>query len=267
MFREAAEIEPSAKAYTYWGMALRDSQRSEEAKAVFAKAIEADPNLANSYNQLGLLYMDQGQWDDAAEQFAKAIKLAPQWSNYHYNLGLAYRGSGKLERAIDSFKKAITIYPSHAWSEAQLGSTLAERECQERGAVAEETARSVDQKLKRAVELKPNDRIVLETAGQTYWLLGWSAQAIDAERRAAAAGDRSQGGLDAEIKRLDRPASEFDSVLSRTPTPWCGAIQCSSTCAGCDKAQPRQRRGAPTQSDRGATLDRCGLSIGCRQLS
>jgi tetratricopeptide (TPR) repeat protein len=209
MFREAAEIEPSAKAYTYWGMALRDSQRSEEAKAVFAKAIEADPNLANSYNQLGLLYMDQGQWDDAAEQFAKAIKLAPQWSNYHYNLGLAYRGSGKLERAIDSFKKAITIYPSHAWSEAQLGSTLAERECQERGAVAEETARSVDQKLKRAVELKPNDRIVLETAGQTYWLLGWSAQAIDAERRAAAAGDRSQGGLDAEIKRLDRPASEF----------------------------------------------------------
>jgi tetratricopeptide (TPR) repeat protein len=209
MFREAAEIEPSAKAYTYWGMALRDSQRSEEAKAIFEKAIEADPKLANSYNQLGLLYLDQGQWHDAAEQFAKAIKLAPQWSNYHYNLGLAYRGSGKLEQAIDSFKKATAIYPSHAWSQAQLGATLAERERQERGAVAEETARSVDQKLKRAVELKPNDRIVLETVGETYWLLGWSAQAIDAERRAAAAGDRSQGGLDAEIKRLDRSVGEF----------------------------------------------------------
>ena len=205
MFEEAAELEPSAKAYTYWGMALRDSDRHAEARAVFAKAIEADPKLANGYNQLGLSYLDEEQWDKAAEQFATAMKLAPQWSNYQYNLGLAQRGAGKLDEAIASFQKTIAIYPSHAWSYAQWGATLAQRERRDSGTVSEETAKRVEEKLKRAVELKPNDKIVLEALREAYETMDWREQAIDAHRRALAIGDGMQGGLNSEIKPIDHP--------------------------------------------------------------
>jgi tetratricopeptide (TPR) repeat protein len=209
MFQRAAELKPSAKAYTYWGMALRDSKHYEDAKQVFAKAIAADPNLANGYNQLGLLYLDQQEWDAAAAQFTRAIKLSPQWSNYHYNLGLAQRGDGKLEPARVSFEKAIAIYPSHAWSCAYLGLTLAERARQDGETVSDDSARSIEQKLKRAVELRPNDRTVLETVARAYEQLQWREQALDAHRRALAAGDTIRGGLDAEIKPVDRRAGEF----------------------------------------------------------
>jgi tetratricopeptide (TPR) repeat protein len=205
MFEEAAELEPSAKAYTYWGMALRDSERHAEARAVFAKAIEADPKLANGYNQLGLSYLDEEQWDKAADQFATAMKLSPQWSNYQYNLGLAQRGAGKLDEAIASFQKTIAIYPSHAWSYAQWGATLAQRERRDSGTVSEETAKRVEEKLKRAVELKPNDKIVLEALREAYETMDRREQAIDAHRRTLAIGDGMQGGLNSEIKPIDRP--------------------------------------------------------------
>jgi tetratricopeptide (TPR) repeat protein len=209
MFQRAAEIERSAKAYTDWGVALRRSDRADEARAIFAKALDVDPNLANGYNEIGLSYLREGKWGEAAEQFVKAISLDSRWSNYHYNLGFAYRRDGKYDDAISSFEKAIAIFPTHASSHAQLGVALAEREGRDRGSVAEETAKSVEQELKRAVELKPNDQFVLKTVAQGYRRLGWSAQAIEADRRAAAAGDRTQGGLEPEIKRLERAAGEF----------------------------------------------------------
>ena len=206
MFEEAATLEPSAKAYTYWGMALRDAGNHPKARAIFAKAIEADPKLGNGYNQLGLSYLDEKQWDKAAEQFATAIKLAPQWSNYQYNLGLAQRGAGKLDEAIASFAKTLAIYPSHAWSYAQWGATLAEREHRDNGMVSEATAKLIEEKLNRAFELKPDDRIVLEALREAYGTMGRTEQAMDAHRRALAVGDRSQGGLNSEIKSIDRPS-------------------------------------------------------------
>ena len=148
----------------------------------------------------------QKQWDKAAEQFATAIKLAPQWSNYQYNLGLAQRGAGKLDEAIASFAKTLAIYPSHAWSYAQWGATLAEREHRDNGTVSEATAKLIEEKLNRAFELKPDDTIVLKALREAYGTMGRTEQAMDAHRRALAVGDRSQGGLNSEIKSIDRPS-------------------------------------------------------------
>jgi hypothetical protein len=58
----------------------------------------------------------------------------------------------------------------------------------------------------RAFELKPNDTIVLKALREAYWTMGRTEQATDAHRRALAVGDRSQGGLDSEIKSVDRPS-------------------------------------------------------------
>ena len=87
--------------------------------------------------------------------------------------------AGKLEEAIASFEKTTAIYPSHAWSYAQWGAALAAHDLRDRGAVGQETAKTVEQKLKRAVGLKPNDKIVLETVSEAYGPMDRHEQAND----------------------------------------------------------------------------------------
>ena len=82
---------------------------------------------------------------------------------------------------------------------------LAQRERRDSGTVSEETAKPVEEKLKRAVELKPNDKIVLEALREAYETMDRREQAIDAHRRTLAIGDGMQGGLNSEIKPIDRP--------------------------------------------------------------
>jgi tetratricopeptide (TPR) repeat protein len=209
MFRRAAEIEPSAKAFTYWGMAVRDAGEPERANAIFVKAIAADPGFANSHNQLGLSYLRQKNWDGAAEQFRKAIELAPRWSNYHHNLGLALHNAGKFDEAISSFEQATRIYPSHAWAYARWGATLAARARRDGVRLSEEAALSIEAKLDRAQELKPDDRQVLDIVRKTYRSLGWSGQAADADRRWLAAAEQAVGGSSGDARLANRAVAEF----------------------------------------------------------
>jgi len=205
MFQKAVNLKPSANAYTYWGMALRDSGQHEEARDRFQKAIETDPTSPNGYNQLGRMCLYQGKLDEAADYFKRAINASPQWSNYHYNLGVALRRAGKPEQAIPAFEKAIALYQSHAWSYAELGATLAELDLQQKGTVAVETARKVDEKLKKAIEIAPGDGIVLRTAGKAYdELLKWPEQALEAYRRAIGSDRAEPSELEADIERLDQ---------------------------------------------------------------
>jgi tetratricopeptide (TPR) repeat protein len=210
MFRKAADLKPSANAYTYWGMALRASWRPEEARERFQQAIETDPNSPNGYNQLGLLNLEERRWDDAAKNFNLAINASPRWSNYHYNLGVALRGAGKPKQAKPAFEKAIALYQSHAWSYAELGATLAELDLQQKGTVAVETARKVDEHLKKAMEIAPGDGIVLRTVGKTYdELLKWPEQAVEAYRRARLSNRAEPSELEADIERLDQALGKF----------------------------------------------------------
>jgi tetratricopeptide (TPR) repeat protein len=141
MFQKAADLKPSANAYAYWGMALRASGRPEEARDRFQRAIETDPSNPNGYNQLGLMYLEQQKWDEAVENFSQAIRLSPQWSNYRYNLGRALRGAGKPAEATDAYTKATEMYESHPKARMELE----ELELQQRGAVVEQTARTVEE--------------------------------------------------------------------------------------------------------------------------
>jgi len=193
-----AELKPSPYAFTYWGMALRDSGRTDEARELFEKAIAADPNAPNGYNQFGLMYLEQRQWDAAIEKFTMAIKVSPRWSNYQYNLGLALRGAGKLDQAIPAFERAIAIYPRHAWSYAQLGATLAQ---QHRQGAAGDIANTIEEKLAKALEIRANDAVVLDTIRDAYELLNLPERAKEFRLRAIAAGENTSAGLRADIEQ------------------------------------------------------------------
>jgi tetratricopeptide (TPR) repeat protein len=206
MFQRAAELKPSPHAFTYWGMALRDSGRADEARELFERAIEADPNTPNGYNQFGLMYLEQRKWDAAVEKFTMAIKVSPRWSNYQYNLGLALRGAGKLDQAVSAFERAIAIYPRHAWSYAQLGAMLAEQHQQ---GVAGGIPSNIEERLTKALEIKPNDAVVLDTIREAYELLNLPERANEFRLRAIAAGENASPGLRADVEQPGRTIEKF----------------------------------------------------------
>jgi len=115
---------------------------------------------------------------------------------------MAQRGAGKFEQAIAAFEKAIALNQKHAWSYAELAATLVDSDRRAGGSVGEQTAHDAEEKLKKAVEIMPRNGIVLKTVGQVYEALNRPQQAIEFYRRAIAADEKTNAGLNADIERL-----------------------------------------------------------------
>src|SRR5439155_101931 len=68
--------------------ALADRQRGE-ALVALQEAVALDPGDARYSDSLGLLLLDLGQVDQAMEQFKKALDVDPQLADSHFHLGTA----------------------------------------------------------------------------------------------------------------------------------------------------------------------------------
>jgi len=75
--------------------------------------------------------------------------------------------------------------------------------------LSEEAALSIEEKLDRAQELKPDDRQVLDIVRKTYRSLGWSGQAADADRRWLAAAEQAMGASNGDARVANRAVAEF----------------------------------------------------------
>jgi tetratricopeptide (TPR) repeat protein len=97
-----------------------------KAKQAFVRAIELEPNFAESHNNLGSLLYNEGAGDvDAAMgEFRKAIELNPKLVQAHSNLGNALLRQGKVQPAIREYGRAIELDPKYAWAHNNLGFAL-----------------------------------------------------------------------------------------------------------------------------------------------
>jgi len=124
----------------------------------FNRAIELDPNYAESYNNLGFIYHKKGDYERAKEYFEKTLEINPNHEKARMNLknidalmkipkeertrgeilterdksvserveslnnlGVEKGKSGDLEGAILLFNKAVELDPDHAESYNNLG--------------------------------------------------------------------------------------------------------------------------------------------------
>lgn len=125
--RKAVAIDPS-DAGCRWVLAnLLAYERSfAEADAEFARAIELDPNEADTWATLSDITVLAGRVEEGLEHIRKAFRLNPYPASWYYlTLGQAQYAAGDYEAAVETLRKDETYRTSSrrflAASLAQLG--------------------------------------------------------------------------------------------------------------------------------------------------
>jgi eukaryotic-like serine/threonine-protein kinase len=172
--KRALELAPNSdEAYRNLGVAYSRSGQTEEAVASYQKAI-----AANSYNwlnhiALGKAYLDLGDSAKALPEFQKVTEIAPDNPDGFLDIGSLYLREGKWSESIPQFQKALAIAPDSA-TYSNLGTAYF-------------FLKNYDQATKmyeKAVEMVPNDEVLLGNLGDSYRWSGHSDQAANAYGKA-----------------------------------------------------------------------------------
>jgi len=126
-FNKAIEIDPDyANTYKYRAKCFVKKCMAEEALSYLTKGIELDPDNHTLYEERALIYTRVKHLKAALSDYDKAIELkSPRAFNY-YNRGCIYGMFMKYEKAIPDFTKAIELsrISSKAFARMRLNSTI-----------------------------------------------------------------------------------------------------------------------------------------------
>ena len=219
----------SAEAYEYylrgrskfletWG----STSTMREARRLFAKAVDADPNYARAYT--GLVNCDAFLWingdpgisyEDLLAVSKKALELAPEMAEAHASRGVALYVGGQAEAAAAAFERAIQLdsllFEAHFFyavncrnlGDLDRAAALFERaaelrsddfssltllanvyELQDQAELGRETARRSLIRIESTLSQRPNAAEVLGVGAATLVYLGQNARAVEWTRRA-----------------------------------------------------------------------------------
>ena len=87
--------------------------RYQEAIDMFKRAIQINPNFANSYPNLGKVLVLIGEYDEAKKQYQMAINKAPYFLPAYKDLGALLMVTGDYKEAILVLESAIKINPDY----------------------------------------------------------------------------------------------------------------------------------------------------------
>ena len=182
----ALKLDPnSAEAHVSVGQALAIKRRYADAVIAFDRAIEEDPTLFEAYYLYGRVLFESGDSEKSAKLFEKARQVRPDDYQSQCLLGMALTQLGRLDEArhtdqiaIESIEKYLELNPDEARayslganSAMRLGDKVLSKRWSE-----------------QAIELAPNDPLVLYNAACNLALLGEGERALDGLERALEAG-------------------------------------------------------------------------------
>jgi len=109
-FKRAIALNPSyATAYTFYGGALWEMGRPEEAIEELKRAVQLDPVSPISNQFLAGAFYLARQYDQAIEQERKTLDLDANFIMAHRYLGLSYVQKSMYKEGIAEFEKAVAI--------------------------------------------------------------------------------------------------------------------------------------------------------------
>ncbi len=155
---KAIEIAPRAAFYINRGNLYQEHKKWELALSSYDKAIQVNPNDANTYHNRGVLYQEHKKWELALADYNKTIQINPNNANSYYNRGVIYYKHKKWELALADYNKAIQINPNYAT--AYIGRGVLYKE-QKKWELALSD-------YNKAIQINPNDVYVYGNRGVLY---------------------------------------------------------------------------------------------------
>lgn len=102
-------LEKQKQAELEKGQLLLDTQRHEDAVAVFTALLTRFSEDAELKSDIAERYIRAGMYSEAFSQLAEAIELSPENIRYYNSIGMALRKMGKFDVAEKYFAKAVKV--------------------------------------------------------------------------------------------------------------------------------------------------------------
>src|SRR5271169_2935758 len=86
----------------------------DQAIADYRKALELEPNDADTHYNLALALKYKGDPRQAVEEFEAALRLKPKWGDAHYGLGATWYDLKDQPAALKELRIAVGLAPANA---------------------------------------------------------------------------------------------------------------------------------------------------------
>ncbi|OIO38654.1 MAG: hypothetical protein AUJ72_02160 [Candidatus Omnitrophica bacterium CG1_02_46_14] len=125
LYKKALEMDPGlVKANQAMGVLYSRLGDEDTAKTYYEKTLAEDPDSYQSHNNIGLWYDRKGYPGQAKSHFLKAIELKPNSAQAHNNLGMVYGKEGENDLALKEFAESLKLNPYNAKTHTNLGLIL-----------------------------------------------------------------------------------------------------------------------------------------------
>src|SRR5579884_3348322 len=104
-FQKLIEVDPSARSYSFMGLAYRHLGRFEEAKKYFDEGLKKDPHDAACLFNLGYIEEHQGNYARADELFQQTLHSNPNFGDALLELANLRTRDKKLAEAAELLRR------------------------------------------------------------------------------------------------------------------------------------------------------------------
>ena len=180
--RKAVELDPDlAESRASRGLAVSLSRKYEEAQQEFETAIRLNPRLFEAYYFYARACFAQGKMPEAAHWFEQARRVNPDDYQAPNLLGMVYSGMGQKSQADVAYRHCVRVAEKHLelYPDDPRALYLGA------GALCRlgDRVRSLDW-VRRALALEPEDSGVLYNVACVYALQGQTEEALDCLEKA-----------------------------------------------------------------------------------
>lgn len=119
--RQTEDDPQSAAAWNNLASLALEEHDWAAAEELARQAVERDPALADAWNSVGIATEELGRSEEAEAAYRRAIEMQPDYWRARSNLGSILRQSGRYLEAVAAFEEVLRQVPGHPGSHFELG--------------------------------------------------------------------------------------------------------------------------------------------------
>jgi tetratricopeptide (TPR) repeat protein len=198
----------------YWGVALAQMRRFEEALAPLARAVELRPESAVAHNHYGNALAGLSRYAEAIQSYERASACDGGCADSHYNRGVAYSALGQREAALACYSRANELNPRYARAFNNRGIVLSELDRVPEALADYECAIRAQPEF---VDAWVNRANLLRRLHRYEEALECSESALKFDPRHPEA-HNSRGATLADLGRYDEAVASYNRAIALNPT-------------------------------------------------